>query len=58
MNYCIFHYLAGGYDGVMFLQSIETNTARFVYVPEFWDALGQEAPKSTSSISGRRIFRG
>ena len=40
MNYCIFHYLAGGYDGVMFLESIETNTARFVYVPEFWDALG------------------
>lgn len=40
MNACIQQYVSGGYSGVMFTTSIETNPARFVYVPEFWDAMG------------------
>ena len=40
MQACIDEYVSNGYLGVMFTANIAGNAARFVYVPEFWDAIG------------------
>ena len=40
MDRCLNLYGALNYTGVMFQETIDTNTARFVYLPQFWGSLG------------------